>query len=287
VLRELSAALPAEAITDPERSVGFSPRAGVRRTLLFREWAGATRAPLPGEPDEICVQRVSRELTREELTTSLELAFADAGPSLTVDVQEFPKGALPVGRLVFPRTNLQLARPNPQSGQVQIVGYIEFGGESARPQRHPLWVRARIESESLQLGLTCPLAAGDEIAEACIEQKPARAYPFLLGSAAMSSASLAGRVARRRLTPGTILQDTMFYPRQDVKPRQEVSLTVRSGQANLRLKATSETGGASGELVTVRLSGTTRRLRARVTAPGATEFVVPPGSAAESSTKGI
>jgi flagella basal body P-ring formation protein FlgA len=287
LLRDLATVLPAEAITDPERAVGFSPRAGVQRTLLFREWAGGARAPLPGEPDEICVQRASRELTRDELTAALESAFAQSGPGLTVDVQEFPKGPLPVGRLVFSRANLQLARPSPQSGLVQIIGYIEFGGDPARSQRLPIWVRARIEANTARLELTCAVQTGDEIAAACIERKQARAYPFLQGSIATPLAELTGRIARRRLAPGTVLQDNMLYPRQDVKPRQEVSLHVRCGQANLRLKATSETGGATGELVTVRLAASNRRLRARVTAPGATEYLVSPDATLESPTKGI
>jgi flagella basal body P-ring formation protein FlgA len=287
VLRDLSAVLPAEAITDSERAVGFSPRAGVQRILLFREWSGGKREPLPGEPDEICVQRISRELTREELTTALESAFAKSGSGLTIDVQEFPKGPLPVGRLVFPQSNLQLARPNPQNGVAQIIGYIEFGGGAARPQRFPVWVRARIEADAARLELTCPLQAGDEITAACIAHRQARAYPFLQGSAMATVAELAGRTARRRLTAGTVLHDNMLYPRQDVKPRQEVSLHVRCGQANLRLKATSETGGATGELVTVRLEGTNRRLRARVTAPGATEYLVSAESMTAAPGKGI
>ena len=92
---------------------------------------------------------------------------------------------------------------------------------------------------------------------------------------------------RRSLAPGTILRDTMFYPRLDVKPRQEISLLVRCGQANLRLKATSEGGAATGELVTVRLPDSNRRLQVRVTAPGTAELQVPAATSPGDSTKGI
>ncbi|HZO51076.1 MAG TPA: flagellar basal body P-ring formation chaperone FlgA [Bryobacteraceae bacterium] len=280
LLGDLSPVLPAAAVMDPKRMVGFAPRPGVRRTLLFREWAGTARAPVPGEPDEICVERVARVLTRQDLTTALEAAFSHAGSGLAIDIQEFPKGTVPVGKLVFPLANLRSARPDPHSGLVQLIGYIEVGFDPARPLRFPVWVRAHVESEATRVELTCPLAAGDKVGAGCIQEKTVRAYPFTQGNAAVSVEALAGRTARRRLTAGTFLQDAMFYPRQDVKPRQEISLLVRCGQANLRLKATSEGGGAEGELITVRITESNRRLRARVTAPGAAELLVPASGAA-------
>ncbi|MEP7363028.1 MAG: flagella basal body P-ring formation protein FlgA [Acidobacteriota bacterium] len=285
-LRDLATALPEAAISEPERMVGFAPRPGVRRTLQFREWAGNIRRPHPGEPDEICVQRIARTLTREELTAALEAAYSSEGGSLTIDVQEFPRGSIPVGNIVFPRSNLRLARPDPHSGLVQLIGYVESGSAASRPLRFPIWVRAHIESETVRVELTCPLASGDEITGPCVQEKIGRTYPFMEGVAVQSATGLSGRAARRSLAPGTILQDAMFYPRQDVKPRQEVSLVVHCGQANLRLKVISETGGAAGELVTVRLPDSNRRIRARVTAPGAAELLVPTGGTAENETKG-
>lgn len=275
VLGDLAPVLPATAVDDAERIVGFSPRPGVRRTLQFREWAGGARGPLAGEPEEICVERVARTLTRDELTAALEAAFAGAGSGITIDVQEFPRGAVPVGTLVFPDASLRAARPDSQSGLVQLAGYVEFGSAPGRPLRFPVWVRARIESDTVQTKLTCPLAAGDEITSACVEEKPARAYPFAQTGSPLGLSALAGRTARRRLTPGTILREAMLYQRQDVKPRQEINLVVRCGQARLRLRGTSEGGGAAGDWITVRLADSNRRLRVRVTAAGAAELLVP------------
>ncbi len=288
LLGDLAAALPTQAVTDRERVVGFAPRPGVRRTLLFREWAGGTRAPLPDEPGEICVERVARTLRRDELTSALEAAFAGAGNTLTVEVEDFPKGAVPVGQLVFPSPNMRLARPDPQSGLVQLIGYVEFGEGALRAQRFPIWVRARIEAESTQVELTCALAPGEEMNPTCAREKVVRAYPFSQGARADASfrtetgsvAALQGRSARRRLPPGTILTEAMFSPRQDVKPRQEINLQVRCGQAHVRLKATSEGGAATGEMVTVRIADSNRRLRVRVIAPGSAELLVPAAPAA-------
>lgn len=287
LLGDLAASLPPAAIAEPERLVGFSPRPGVRRTLLLREWAGSARPPLPGEPEEICVERASRLLTAGEIAQSLAAAFGDLARGLAIEVHDFPKAPVPVGRLVFPLSNLRLARPDPHTGLVQIVGFAEYGSDPARPRRFPLWVRARIDAATSQAELTCPLTAGEEVTPACVRETTSRVYPFLPEAGGLSLAGLSDRAARRRLLPGTILRDAMLAPRQHVKPRQQIHLTVRCGKASLRLKATSEQGGAIGEWITVRPAGSSRRLRVRVIAPGAAEFEVPAGAAPENPIKGI
>jgi flagella basal body P-ring formation protein FlgA len=286
LLGDLAALLPAAAVVEPERPVGFSPRPGVRRTLLLREWAGSARPPLPGEPDEICVERASRLLTASEIEQSLTAAFGDLVRGLAIDVQDFPKAPVPLGRLVFPLPNLRLARPDPHTGLVQIIGFAEYGSDPARPLRFPIWVRARIDAETSQTELTCPLVSGEEVTPACVRETTTRLYPFLPEAGGVAIADLAGRPARRRLQPGTLVRDIMFAPRQDVKPRQEIRLTVRCGKASLRLKATTEQGGAIGEWISVRPGDSNRRLRVRIIAPGAAEFEVPANATPETLIKG-
>jgi len=275
LLRHLSGHLPEAAVADPDRPIAFAPRPGVRRTLLFREWAGGARQPFPGEPDEICVEREARTLTREDLSAALVTAFEGAGRSLTVEVRDFPKGPVPAGTLIFPEANLKLARPDSDSGVAQLIGYAVFGSDPARPQRFPIWVRARIEADAKYVELTCLLAAGDEIKPTCMKERTVRAYPFAHGEVSASPQALAGRAARRALSPGTVLRERMFHPRQDVRPRQEISLLVRCGHANIRLTAMSETGGVAGETVTVRLADSKRRLRVLVMSAGVAELLVP------------
>lgn len=278
-LADLAPALPAAALDDAARSVGFAPRPGVRRTLLFREWAG-TRPRLAGEPFELCVIGESRPLTPRAVRAALEQAFAAGGNTPPdIDIDELPRGAVPTGAPHFPEANLRAARPNPRSGLVQLNGYILHGSDPARPLRFPIWVRARIEADLAQMELSCALEMGDELTAACLRTATVRGYPFASASAtagpAAGPAAFLGRTARRRLAAGTPVQEPLFHPRQDVKPRQEVSLLVRCGQAALRLKATSQSGGAVGETVTIRVEGSRHALRARVTAPGAVELLVP------------
>lgn len=277
-LADLAPALPVAALDDATRRVGFAPRPGVRRTLLFREWAG-TRPRLAGEPFELCVIGESRPLTTEAVRAALQKAFAGFAAPPDIDIEELPRGAVPAGTIQFPEANLRAARPNPRSGLVQLNGYILHGADPARPLRFPLWVRARIEADLAQVELCCALEPGDEVTAACLRTATVRGYPFASASAAAgptpSPAAFLGRTARRRLAAGTPVQEPLFHPRQDVRPRQEVSLLVRCGQASLRLRATSQSGGAVGETVTIRVEGSRHALRARVTAPGAVELLVP------------
>ncbi|MBK7931855.1 MAG: flagella basal body P-ring formation protein FlgA [Bryobacterales bacterium] len=278
MLTDLAPALPAAALDDATRSVGFAPRPGVRRTLLFREWAG-TRPRLAGEPFELCVIGESRPLTPRAVRAALEQAFSGLAAQPDIDIDELPRGSVPAGAIHFPPANLRAARPNPRSGLVQLNGYILHGSDPARPLRFPIWVRARIEADLTQMELSCALEMGDELTAACLRTATVRGYPFVSASATAGPtagpAAFLGRTARRRLAAGTPVQEPLFHPRQDVKPRQEVSLLVRCGQAALRLKATSQSGGAVGETVTIRVEGSRHALRARVTAPGAVELLVP------------
>lgn len=282
MLADLAPLLPAAALDDATRSVGFAPRPGVRRTLLFREWAG-TRPRLAGEPFELCVIGESRPLTPQAVRAALQQAFSGLAAQPDIDIDELPRGSVPAGAIHFPEANLRAARPNPRSGLVQLNGYILHGSDPARPLRFPIWVRARIEADLAQVELSCALDMGDEVTSACLRTATVRGYPFASTSAAGPTAgqgAFVGRTARRKLATGTPVQEPLFHPRQDVKPRQEVSLLVRCGQAALRLKATSQSGGAVGETVTIRVEGSRHALRARVTAPGAVELLVPPAAPA-------
>ncbi|MBN8733425.1 MAG: flagella basal body P-ring formation protein FlgA [Acidobacteria bacterium] len=273
-LADLAPALPAAALDDPARHVGFAPRPGVRRTLLFREWAGS-RPRLTGEPFELCVIGESRPLTPEAVRAALLQSFAASNTRPDIDIDELPRGSVPAGTIHFPEANLRAARPNPRSGLVQLNGHVLHGSDPARPLRFPIWVRARIEADLSQVELSCALEMGDELTAACLRTATVRGYPFAATNSSTGQAAFLGRTARRGLAAGTPVQEPLFHPRQDVRPRQEVSLLVRCGQAALRLKATSQSGGAVGETVTIRVEGSRHALRARITSPGAVELLVP------------
>lgn len=289
-LGDLAAALPPEAIDDPARAVGFAPRPGVRRTLLFREWA-AGRMRLPHEPAELCVTGEAHRLAPEAVREALAQSFATltTQPGIVIPdivIEELPLGAVPSGTLQFPAANLRAARPNPRTGIVQVNGYILYGSDPARPLHFPIWVRARIEADLARVELTCNLNSGDEATAGCLRMATTRGYPFSGAPGAPDPSRFLGRAARRRLAAGSVAEDAMFTPRQDVKPRQEVSLLVRCGTASLRLKAVSQTGGAIGETVTIRVEGARHPLRAQVTAPGAVEVLVPAATTASTTAPG-
>lgn len=274
-LKDLAPVLPAGAMDAPERPVGFTPRPGLLRLLSFREWAGSTRRPLPGEPEELCVERLAHPLKSETVTLALQSAYKEWGPQLEIQVLEMPKGPVPEGDLVFPVNRARMARPDPRTGVVLLNGHVVYGDDPDRPLRFPVWVRARVEVPITRMELICPLEAGSELQAECVRTTTAPGYPAQDSLELVSIRALIGRTARRKLVAGAFLRDAHFTPRQDVKPHQEIQLVVRSGQATLHLKATSEGGAIKGGWVMLRVHGARQRLRARVVDEGAAEYILP------------
>lgn len=251
-------------IGNPVREkIGFAPRPGAQRHFSRADLAllGAAAPPATG----ICVERESEELTAAMLQAALS---ASLPPQAKVELLDWPRIPVPRGRLRFPESGLRMARPEPATGIVQLRGYVEYDGR----KRFPLWVRAHIAAPVREWLLTCPLPARATVETDCIKERETDRYPFAPAGAAQTGVE--GRRLRQAAPAGTVLRETMLLPREDVRLKEEIELTVVSGAARLKLRAVSESAAAVGQTISVSVDGSRRRLRAQLVEKGRAELIV-------------
>jgi flagella basal body P-ring formation protein FlgA len=96
-----------------------------------------------------------------------------------------------------------------------------------------------------------------------------------------------GQVTARRLEPGTKIETTDIEPPLVIERGEQITLHCVSGAIAIRSPARALTDARDGEILTVEMSGTNKRVSARANGPGNAVLVVgtTPAETAQNSPK--
>ncbi|MCW5962989.1 MAG: flagella basal body P-ring formation protein FlgA [Bryobacterales bacterium] len=254
--------------------LGYVPAPGTRRVLL---------APLHGDvspeqslgagalESEVCIKRVERQLTRDQIAAALELPGFGA---VSAEIVAWQEGLFPEGRLRMPATGIV----PPARGAREVIwrGLLEF-----EPGRSvALWARARLGRETPCARWKHAVRRGQPADVDALEHAPCDAAAIVNGVLpGLAEAAPGGspRVLVRNLPAGAWLQQDQLTQEPVLRRGERASLTVRSGGVSLALPVETEQAGAVGERIWVRsvapwgagsVAHARKRVRALVTGPG-------------------
>jgi flagella basal body P-ring formation protein FlgA len=248
---DLARAVPVFARMAPELALGYAPAPGARRTYGAAELARlAGRYGLAVEPGmEACFVRSVETLTRERVAAALRAAM----PAARTEVVEFSRQPIPPGELRFPVSGLradQAARsPLLWHGVVSASGQDDF----------PVWAKVRVQVSGKRVTATEALAPGRPIERAQLREEPYEGPPGL-----PDLTQTVGRVPRRPIPAGTVIERQWLDAPADVVRGERVRVEIRSGRARVLMEGQAQSSGRRGEVIGVRNPANGKILRATV-----------------------
>ncbi len=277
---DLAREIPAFSAVPAKTEVAFAPAPGARRLFPTPELRRlADRLGVSAsEMLPVCFTRRMEPLDPERVRAAIEEALGDAKARL--EVIEYLRTAVPVGRLEFPRTGL--ARSH--GGTVAMWrGRIRYGGGHS----YPVWARVRVNLERSRVVALRTLPVGKPVPADAVEVRKVSAFPFD-EEAPATVAEVEGRLPRRTIVAGQVVEARQLTFAPDVEAGAAVEVQARSGATSLSFSAKAESPGRAGDMVVVRNPGTGKRFRARVEGKGRVSVDEPTGDEhdAESAESG-
>jgi flagella basal body P-ring formation protein FlgA len=260
--RDLSSAIPLFQALDPDTIIGFAPFPGTVRVFSSRDVVLTGRTyglafPSGEVAPSVCVERVIRHLSPEEVKAALLTALGIANARL--EVLEFSNQPLPPGQLAFQRTLLN--RPPGNNPQTPVVwrGKLLFDDQRSLA----VWAKVRISVEREIFLATETIPKGAVIRRDQVASTRIRQFPSLQPSSSLPLA-VVGKVARRTLAAGQpiVAQDLDIF--KDVLRGATVHVQAIDGGASIRFDAIAEASGQKGEIIMVHNPSSGRSFRARI-----------------------
>lgn len=263
---QLTQKLPAFGSIDPTLEVLAAPLPFARRfvspeavSLLAQRLGVGVPEPQTG----FCVERLTIEITQDQLIAAMEKALPQGGPSLEL-LNYYPKRS-PQGTLLFSKNGMRPACANGGCATVRWRGIMQL----SETESFPITAEVRLSiAERVPIAIR-NLTAGSKI---CVEdfrwlERKSEWRP----DSTSFSADLLGQVVRRAIKVGVVISLHNVRPAREVEKGDLVELQVRSGQLLLITQAMAETGGSVGGKVVVSNPNSKKKFLAMVTAPGRVE----------------
>ncbi|MEO7651262.1 MAG: flagellar basal body P-ring formation chaperone FlgA [Bryobacteraceae bacterium] len=265
LMRHLSDAITAFASANPQRIVSLAPAPGATRIFRPPEIAALAKAngiaaeQLADSPFTVCFQR-----SRSPLTTAAILkAMHESRPAdAEIEVTDFCRSDVPVGRLLFPRSGL--APPSSAGGQHVIWrGRLQFSATESIP----VWAKVRVSVPRRHVVPREDLPAGKPIEATQIQVVDTGVHPGLPVGPAETEV-VVGTTPRLRLRAGFSIPPGVLLAPLAVEKGASLFVEVRAGAAVVKLEVRAEASGRPGDLIPVRNAESGKRFRARVMEKG-------------------
>lgn len=252
---DLARSLPEWSMVAPDAVVSLAPAPGVVRVLHIVELRRlATRFSVTSEPtSDLCYQRPVAAIPPDRMLVAMQARLPDA----RIEIVDSSRVPAPAGDVEFPLSGLH---PGYWSG------YITYGAG----HKFAIWARVNVK-----MSVKCVVAAADlkpgqpiDAAQLTIEARDEFPAANLRDAGADAIEEMAGRVPRRAIRVGTVVQKEWLDAPKSVQRGDTVKVEVVNGGARLEIDGIAETAGALGEIIFVQNPDSKRRFRARVESPG-------------------
>jgi flagella basal body P-ring formation protein FlgA len=249
MVRDLAAAVPQFQALGSEAIVGLAPYPGIVRLLsshdvfIIGRHFGVVFPPGEAAPS-VCVERVVRRLSVEEVRAALLSALAIADVQL--EILEVSNHLVPPGQLAFQSTSLN--KPPGNNPQIPVIwpGKLLYDDQRS----FGVWAKVKIsvEREMFLARETIPkygVIRADQIVSTRLRQfppvQPSPIFPLVI----------VGRVARRTLPAGQPIFAEALDDPQDVLRGETVHVQSINGGASIRFDAIAQSSGQKGETIMV------------------------------------
>jgi flagella basal body P-ring formation protein FlgA len=257
LMRDLTAAVPAFAISDAEQIIGFAPAPGAQRRFSAGELSRlAAGNGVVIETAGVCFERKLAPLTKEQATAALRAALP-AGAEL--EVLEFSHVRIPEGTVEFSRSGLPPARQDAPRDPVIWRGSVKY----AATQSMPVWAKARVWISMPSVVAVQDLQVGKPIGAEQIRMGNIDSGPYSQGDA-LSVEQVVGLAPRRPIRAGQPVPRSAVEMPLLVERGEMVGLEARVGGAFLKSKVRAEGSGRAGDTIAVRNIESGKSFQARI-----------------------
>lgn len=260
---DLAARIGSFANVKPEHVLAPAPVGAARRWLRRPElesWLGKLGVQESVESG-ICVARVLKRLSGEDLKTAMKEALRDE--TVHIEIIDYSAYEVPPGRLEFKLNGLAGSPATRPSQAVFWRGKVV----SEEGRSFPVWARVRVSVEREVLVAAREIQAGHKLAIGDLALEKRRVSPHSKQNQARIETA-AGQVALRGIAAGDTIQPEKLSRPRDVSPGDLVMTEASGGAIRLRFTAKAETAGNVGDRIWLKPPGGGKRIPARLTAPG-------------------
>lgn len=257
--KHLAAALPAFSALPPETLLGSMPPPGSNRNFHASELASlAQRYSIRlNSAEDVCFERPMESLDRGRVLDAMRESLKD--PAAHIEITETGLNPVPRGHLEFPIETLGKPALAAQKDPALWRGEVVYGGD----HRYKVWARVRVTVPCERTIAMEPLKPGQLIGSSQFRVEQGECFPSL-DSAGRTPASPLGLVPTRIIAAGSEIRPEFLTRPNDVNRGDSVHVEVRSGAAHLGLVAKAESGGRSGDFISVRNPSSNKVFRARI-----------------------
>jgi flagella basal body P-ring formation protein FlgA len=261
--RDVTAAIPAFAGVPGDFALGYAPAPGTRRVFkgaALDRVALNQGVTLESSPD-VCFERAMATLEEREIVEALHTAWN--GPEVTMELRSWSPKIAPQGKVVFPRTGLQMPAVSDPQAEFVWRGYVLYGNN----RRFGISARARITTSATRVVAVADLAAGETVREDqvrletfdtfALDDRPARRLEEVVGF-----------VARARIRAGSAVLRSQLNRAPEITRGDLVQVEVTAGGAHLAFEGKAESNGTTGATILVKNPSSGKDFRARVTGKG-------------------
>ena len=269
--RDVAAAIPAFANVPADFMLGYAPAPGTRR--IFKGDAleklarnqGVAAETLEALPD-ICFERATATLQAEEILEAMRSSWGAGGvssPDVRMELKSFSPEIAPQGKVVFPRSGLQLPTTSDPEADVIWRGYLLYGNN----RRFGITARARITTTTTRVVAVTDLATAVPVRE---DQVRLESYDtFALDDRpARNLDEVVGFVPRTPIRSGVTVLRSQLSRAPEVARGDMVKVEVTAGGAHLLFEGRAETDGIVGKTILVKNLTSGKDFRAKVTGKG-------------------
>lgn len=254
--RDLAFAVPALADLPSDLPVSYAPVPGLQRVFHpdeLRRLALAHHLEDPQWKTNLCFVWALAPLSREAIRAAMEKTLAGRNPDL--EIIEASHAEVPGGALVFPLSGLSAVSDKP----VIWKGYVAY----ASSRHFNTWASVRIRVHERRLVANGALHRGDRVA---IGQCRPEIYdgPLTRAEPYTDAGQIAGLVALREVSDGSVLLDGMFEKPKEVERGDLVTVLVQNGNARVETQGVAEFAGRRGEIIVVRNPHSGVKYKARI-----------------------
>ncbi len=266
--RDVAGAVPAFAGVPEDFALGYAPAPGTRRFFkadALRRLArnqGVAAEALEAVPD-VCFTRAMATIEPEEILEAMRSAWGVgnvSNPDVRMELRSFSPQIAPQGKVVFPRSGLQLPATADPQAEVLWRGYILFGNN----RRFSISARARITTTTTRVVAVADLAAGDVVREDQVRLESFDTFA-LDDRPARNLDEVVGFVSRTLIRSGATVLRNQLSRAPEVARGDVVKVDVTAGGAHLLFEGRAETDGLLGRTILVKNLSSGKDFRARVT----------------------
>jgi flagella basal body P-ring formation protein FlgA len=261
--RDVAAAVPAFANVAADFALGYAPAPGIRRVFkgdALERLARNQGVMLEAVPD-VCFERAMATVDAGEILEAMRNAWN--GSDVRMEVRSWSPLIAPQGKVVFPRTGLQLPAASDPQAEVIWRGYVIYGNN----RRFSISARARITTTTTRVVAVADLSMGAPVREDQVRLESFDTFA-LDDRPARNLEEVVGLVPRALIRAGSTVLRNQLSRAPEVTRGDVVKVEVTAGSAHLSLEGRAQADGVTGKTILVKNLSSGKDFRARVTGKG-------------------